>query len=319
MLAAFANEAARPDDHPATAPAGTTAHHHHDAVGNSDPEAMIETSENDRPAPHARIGSDAQPAGPRSAAASDDIDGNEGERETPPTQKPIEEETGDRRPVDSQLRAATLDTDPGGMSPSRRQVQAEQDPRPHTTDVSLRGDDGTFQPDDTGPATHGTAEFDIRNHYARTASDDTVGWQRDLDQNVRERRDDLPFAELERHGVDYDNKTPESQLGASLAAAADTEDPIDAPEIESNIADEPWLTVDVVAEDDDSAYAFDLSGLDLSAHLPRVCQNCRDYRPAEAGNRGWCANPWAFSHRRMVAADDEIPCDGTLGHWWLPV
>jgi len=53
--------------------------------------------------------------------------------------------------------------------------------------------------------------------------------------------------------------------------------------------------------------------------LPRLCRTCRDFRPAEGGERGWCANQWAFTHRRMVAADDEVPCDSTVGDWWLPV
>jgi hypothetical protein len=57
----------------------------------------------------------------------------------------------------------------------------------------------------------------------------------------------------------------------------------------------------------------------LAPELPRICRTCRDFRPAEGGDRGWCANEWAFSHRRVVGAADEVPCESTLGHWWLPV
>ncbi|MDQ3692673.1 MAG: hypothetical protein M3464_03460 [Chloroflexota bacterium] len=318
MLAAFANEAVPLNDNLSTAPAGTTAHQDHDAVGRGDPAAMIETGEDHRPALHVRIGSDVQPAGQRSAAAADGIVANRVEVEADPPPSLIEDEAVDHRPVDSQPRAATLDSDPGGTSLSRRQVHADQDTRLQTTDESPPGGAGTFQPDDGSAPTLGTAEFDMRGHFTRTASDHAVEWPSDLDLNAGDRRDDQPYAEFERRGVDYDNTTRDTQLPASRATAADIEDTIDAPDPESNLADETWLTVDVVVEDD-SEYSFDLSGLDLLAHLPRVCQNCRDYRPAEAGNRGWCANPWAFSHRRMVAADDEIPCEGTLGHWWLPV
>lgn len=51
--------------------------------------------------------------------------------------------------------------------------------------------------------------------------------------------------------------------------------------------------------------------------VPRVCRTCRDFRPAESGDRGWCNNKWAFNHRRMVDAD-ERPCDSSVGCWWLP-
>ena len=57
----------------------------------------------------------------------------------------------------------------------------------------------------------------------------------------------------------------------------------------------------------------------LAPELPRQCRTCRDFRPAEGGERGWCANEWAFTHRRMVSGTDQMPCATTLGSWWLPV
>lgn len=56
----------------------------------------------------------------------------------------------------------------------------------------------------------------------------------------------------------------------------------------------------------------------VAPELPRVCRTCRDFRPAEGGGRGWCANEWAFTHRRMVDAEEPMPCETTLGSWWLP-
>jgi hypothetical protein len=53
--------------------------------------------------------------------------------------------------------------------------------------------------------------------------------------------------------------------------------------------------------------------------LPRICRTCRDYRPAAEGGRGWCANAWAFTHRRLVQDDDAAPCDSAVGDWWAPV
>ncbi|MER3436331.1 MAG: hypothetical protein C4346_01150 [Chloroflexota bacterium] len=55
----------------------------------------------------------------------------------------------------------------------------------------------------------------------------------------------------------------------------------------------------------------------VAPELPRICRTCRDFRPTEGGERGWCTNPWAFSHRRMVDAD-ELPCLTSIGCWWLP-
>jgi hypothetical protein len=53
--------------------------------------------------------------------------------------------------------------------------------------------------------------------------------------------------------------------------------------------------------------------------LPRICRTCRDYRPSADGQRGWCANTWAFTHRRLVLEDDPAPCQSAIGDWWLPV
>jgi hypothetical protein len=52
--------------------------------------------------------------------------------------------------------------------------------------------------------------------------------------------------------------------------------------------------------------------------IPRMCQTCRSFRPADDGSaRGWCTNQWAFGHRRLVNAED-LACMSTMGVWWLP-
>lgn len=51
--------------------------------------------------------------------------------------------------------------------------------------------------------------------------------------------------------------------------------------------------------------------------LPQRCGTCRDFRPAEGGERGWCNNRYAFEHPRMVQAD-ELACASTIGNWWIP-
>ena len=55
----------------------------------------------------------------------------------------------------------------------------------------------------------------------------------------------------------------------------------------------------------------------FATSVPRMCRTCRDFRPAENSDRGWCTNNWAFNHRRMVDAD-ELPCETSIGGWWLP-
>jgi len=55
----------------------------------------------------------------------------------------------------------------------------------------------------------------------------------------------------------------------------------------------------------------------LWSQIDQQCRTCRDFRPADAGERGWCTNKWAFSHRRMVDAD-ECPCATSIGVWWVP-
>jgi hypothetical protein len=57
--------------------------------------------------------------------------------------------------------------------------------------------------------------------------------------------------------------------------------------------------------------------ISLAPDLPRTCQTCRDFRPSESGERGWCNNDWAFTHRQMVNAD-SLPCQSSIGCWWLP-
>jgi hypothetical protein len=51
--------------------------------------------------------------------------------------------------------------------------------------------------------------------------------------------------------------------------------------------------------------------------MTQCCGTCRDFRPAEGGERGWCNNQYAFDHRRMVRRGD-LACRSTIGDWWIP-
>lgn len=55
----------------------------------------------------------------------------------------------------------------------------------------------------------------------------------------------------------------------------------------------------------------------IAPDVPRACQTCRNFRPSETGERGWCTNDFAFTHRQMVNAND-MPCQSSIGCWWLP-
>jgi hypothetical protein len=78
-----------------------------------------------------------------------------------------------------------------------------------------------------------------------------------------------------------------------------------------------WIDQPVVPVVGDDV-VVDLSPvIEIAPDVPRMCRTCRDFRPADSGGRGWCTNKWAFSHRRMVDAD-ELPCETSVGCWWLP-
>ena len=75
------------------------------------------------------------------------------------------------------------------------------------------------------------------------------------------------------------------------------------------------------AREDFGAYAtwLNLQSVEprLSPHLQRACETCRDFRPSENGERGWCTNPDAFTLRTVVNAGD-LPCISSFGCWWVP-
>lgn len=50
--------------------------------------------------------------------------------------------------------------------------------------------------------------------------------------------------------------------------------------------------------------------------MRECCGTCRDFRPAEGADRGWCNNQYAFDHRRMVDRN-ELACRGSIGSWWI--
>ncbi len=102
---------------------------------------------------------------------------------------------------------------------------------------------------------------------------------------------------------------------AAVDGAVDIQAPVQVP-VERIPA--PQFEVPPVVETYDGYAAFaEPLQTALWTDVTRACRTCREFRPAESGDRGWCTNKWAFNHRRMVDAD-ERPCDSSVGCWWLP-
>lgn len=93
------------------------------------------------------------------------------------------------------------------------------------------------------------------------------------------------------------------------------------PPVADEFGDQPLFAAQPMPRDDDIAIDRPRTERPAAAlpanRVERICRTCRDFRPAENGDRGWCTNKWAFSHRRMVDADD-LACRNSLGSWWTP-
>lgn len=91
-----------------------------------------------------------------------------------------------------------------------------------------------------------------------------------------------------------------------------------APEA-SGAAASPGIPVrETGVEEEEGDAPVSVSLMDTPAGtLPRCCRTCRDFRPAGAGDRGWCHNRYAFEHPQMVDAN-ALACESTIGTWWVP-
>lgn len=104
---------------------------------------------------------------------------------------------------------------------------------------------------------------------------------------------------------------PRDEVAASREALAADDIPVAAHE---RYVEEPVFDIrNFVGQDDD---LLDMR-VQIAPDVPRACRTCRDFRPSESGERGWCTNDFAFTHRQMVNADD-MPCQSSIGCWWLP-
>ena len=98
--------------------------------------------------------------------------------------------------------------------------------------------------------------------------------------------------------IDFDDLPAEQPEASPGAILAEPEVAIPAP-----ATDDPEASRPVVATP--------------AARIPHLCRTCRSYRPSEGGERGWCANQWAFTYHRMVEPNDPEPCESSIGSWWL--
>jgi hypothetical protein len=123
-----------------------------------------------------------------------------------------------------------------------------------------------------------------------------------------------PVSRAEANGVARGQDLPKATPADAAIVTGDEED--------------RWRTIETpIASEREPVLALTrLSELDetnlpewFRTDLPRTCRTCRDFRPSADGGRGWCANAWAFTHRRLVQEDDVAPCDSSIGDWWAAV
>lgn len=55
---------------------------------------------------------------------------------------------------------------------------------------------------------------------------------------------------------------------------------------------------------------------DVASRVPKSCSTCRSFRTSDNGERGWCMNEYAATHRQMVNSD-YLACQSSIGDWWL--
>lgn len=156
----------------------------------------------------------------------------------------------------------------------------------------------------------------------RTPADDAVP---DLDLTVERREDATALIQGRRGPFRHDPPpVPVREVAERWGAFAEDEDlaPDDtAVTVDASAASAAYLPLEdvvVPTRRSEEEPPLDLT-IRVAPDLPRTCRMCRDYRPAEGGARGWCANEWAFTHRRVVDPDERMPCETSLGSWWLPV
>jgi len=133
----------------------------------------------------------------------------------------------------------------------------------------------------------------------------------------------LPTALVRKESEENDSATTDSDVDRSFSLLPGGGGPPQNREDRREVAvhlpapDHSW---DTDAEDETAASVpLRTETGNILPTVRRICRSCRDFRPAESEGRGWCGNAWAFTHRRVVRADDEIPCQTVLGNWWVPV
>jgi hypothetical protein len=123
-----------------------------------------------------------------------------------------------------------------------------------------------------------------------------------------------PLSRAEANGVARDQDLTKATPSDAAIITGDEEDRWRAIEASIPSEREPALALTRLSELDETNLPEW-----FRTDLPRTCRTCRDFRPSADGGRGWCANAWAFTHRRLVQEDDIAPCDSSIGDWWAAV
>ncbi len=64
-------------------------------------------------------------------------------------------------------------------------------------------------------------------------------------------------------------------------------------------------------EDDGAGHRFE-----VASQITKSCRTCQSFRAGDNGERGWCTNAYAKTHRQMVNIDD-LACRSSIGDWWI--
>lgn len=208
-----------------------------------------------------------------------------------------------------------------------------QPPRPpaggasRDASVSFGASPSSFR-DTRGPGPVKSSERQIAKQPA--SSDALLRWETDplpvaevqaqlhLQPSRSEQRSNVPASPPARSRVSASQPEPEPPIGERdpgwMVWAGQIEDgrPRDP------VLDQPSQPAEQPLESLPAAMTVDpIDSASGTRKMPQCCATCRDFRPVGDGASGWCANPHAFSTKRMVESSD-LACRSSVGSWWLP-
>ena len=240
-------------------------------------------------------------------------------REALPVSQPVNKSTGS--PDGREWPAVGERRGPGERQVPVRRTDHEPTPRPsmagsmeEPVEGISRADDGGSHPGRPRPAVPRMTPARPRPAPPPVRSIPTVA---EANRAIGDRPDGQPAGQDRSSALarsdsptTHDDRLPGDRTDASLVT--------DEPQAPAQLQPPTPLRP---AREDFGVYSswLDLQSVEprLSPHLQRACETCRDFRPSENPERGWCANRDSFTLRTVVNAGD-LPCISSFGCWWVP-